>query len=329
MPDLLTVNNLKKYFPATRKDSFGFFRSEKKMLRAIDGVSFCVREGETFGLVGESGCGKTTIGKVILRLLEPTSGQVFFMGRDIFKFDSHSMKEFRRQAQIVFQNADASLNPRKTIRQILSQPYFIHRVAQKDEIEHRLQELLNTVGLSTGVLDRYPHEFSGGQKQRIAIARAISLRPKFIVADEPVSSLDMSVKSQVLELMQKLQMEMGVAVLFISHDLAVVRSVCNRVGVMYLGRLVELANTEDIYENPMHPYTKAILSATPVPDPEVSRSRKRIVLNGPVPSPIDLPEGCRFRGRCFQTGAECDVVEPELVKVGTDHFVACANVRSS
>lgn len=315
------IEDLKKHFPVKT----GFVRKETKVIHAVDGINFDIRESETFGLVGESGCGKTTLGRLAVRLLEPTAGTVRFEGKDIFKLDLTELRMLRRQMQIVFQDPFASLNPRKTIRSILSQPFRIHQDLEGDEVETKVLELLEQVGLSPSksFIDRFPHELSGGQRQRIGVARAIALRPRFIVADEPVSALDMSVRAQVLNLINSLQAEYELTYLFISHDLAVVRSVSDRVGVMYVGKVVELGDVEELFNNPLHPYTAALLAATPVPDPKFSRSRERIVLKGDVPSPVDPPSGCRFHPRCYIVIGKCSKIEPELTECAPEHFAAC------
>lgn len=322
MSTLMEVKNLKKYFPVER--GFLSFKREKKFLKAVDSVSFNINKGESLALVGESGCGKTTVGKIMLKLLEPTAGEVRFRSRNIFEFKRKENKSFRTKAQIIFQDVTASLNPRKTLSQILAQPFKLIEIT-REERNSRIQELLETVELTPPSLfiDRYPHELSGGQRQRIGIARAIALRPEFIVADEPVSALDMSIRAIILNLMRHLQVELKLTYFFITHDLAVVRSVCNKVAVMYLGRIVELGLVEEIFNSPLHPYTRALLSATPIPDPKKSRTRSRLVLSGDVPSPIDLPPGCPFHTRCYLKESRCSEIDPEFVKVSQDHFVRC------
>jgi peptide/nickel transport system ATP-binding protein/oligopeptide transport system ATP-binding protein len=322
--ELVKVDSIKKYFNVGGK--FWFTR---KYLKAVDNVSFCIEEGETLSLVGESGCGKTTLGRLILRLIEPTSGSVFFMGKDLPQMDQEQMRKARRDMQIIFQNPFASLNPRKTVGQILRQSYRIHeKTGGGKGLRKKVYELMETVGLTPPSLyiDRYPHEFSGGQRQRIGIARAISLKPKFIVADEAVSSLDMSVRAQILNLIKDLQARFGLTYLFITHDLSVVRSISTRVMVMYLGKLIEVAQVKQIFDDPKHPYTKALLSATPIPNPRKARERQRIILKGDVPSPIDPPSGCRFHPRCSECLPICTEEPPPFINLGNDervHEVSC------
>jgi oligopeptide transport system ATP-binding protein len=317
---LVTVTNLRKYFDVKK----GFLQRKAQFVRAVDDVSFEIRKGENLALVGESGCGKTTTARLILRLLRPTSGTVYFAGKDLFKLTDEGMRQIRPQIQLVSQDPHASLNPRKTIRQILSKPFKLHTEMRRGEIENNVLDLLDMVGLSPPELfaDRHPHEFSGGQRQRISIARAIALKPSFIVADEPVSALDVSVRAQVLNLLKDLQAKLGITYLLITHDLAVVRSVSNRVAVMYLGKLAEVAEVSKLFKEPLHPYTEALLSATPIPNPERSRSRNRIILGGDVPSPINPPKGCRFHTRCPIAVEKCKSVEPQLNRIG-DRYVAC------
>jgi oligopeptide transport system ATP-binding protein len=317
---LVKVRNLTKYFPTEK----GFFRRQAQFVRAVDDVSFEVHKGDNLALVGESGCGKTTTGRLVLRLLDPTSGSVCFAGKDIIKLSDEEMNRLRPQMQLVCQDPYASLNPRKTIRAILSKPFKLHTDLSNEEVEDRVHRLLEMVGLTPADLfvDRYPHEFSGGQRQRICIARAIALNPPFIVADEPVSALDVSVRGQILNLLKDLRTRLGITYLFITHDLAVVRSVCNRVAVMYLGKLAEVGAAPDLFRDPLHPYTEALLSATPVPDPERSKSRRKIILRGDVPSPIDPPKGCRFHTRCPHAMDKCRTLEPKLSE-RDGRFVAC------
>jgi oligopeptide transport system ATP-binding protein len=318
---LLQVRDLVKHYPIRAN---GEMRARNATVKAVDGVSFDVRAGETFGLVGESGCGKSTLGRLVIRLEEKTSGRVLFEGRDILTLSRSGMKRVRREMQIVFQDPFASLNPRMTVGEIVGEPFAIHGVARGVERRRRVAELLDSVGLAASHVSRHPHEFSGGQRQRIGIARALALRPKLIVCDEPVSALDVSIQSQVLNLLGELQREFGVAYLFIAHGLAAVRHISDRVGVMYLGKLVEVAPVRELFARPSHPYTQALMSAIPVPDPRVRR--ERIVLEGDVPSPVSPPSGCRFHTRCpvaAQVGERCRTEEPKPVAVGGHHIVAC------
>jgi len=284
-------------------------------------VSFTIRRGETFGLVGESGCGKSTTGRCILRLIEPTSGEVWFDGRDLLSVGSDELRSLRRDIQIIFQDPYSSLNPRMSVEQTVGEPLIIHRVGTRSERRDRVAELLGLVGLEPAHAGRYPHEFSGGQRQRIGIARALALNPKFIVCDEPVSALDVSVQAQVVNLLQDLQERLGLTYLFISHGLSVVEHISTRVGIMYLGKLVEVASSEEIFHNPLHPYTRALLSAIPIPDPDVRRERLPLV--GDIPTAINPPSGCRFRTRCPIAEPQCADEEPQLLEVSRDHFVAC------
>ncbi len=316
----LEVRDLKKYFPVRG----GLLRRVSNVVKAVDGVSFSIPAGRTMGLVGESGCGKSTLGRTLLRLQEPTSGQVLFDGNDITRLSKRELIPERRKMQIIFQDPYASLSPRRTVAQSIREPLDVHRIGSAAERERRVIELLDVVGMSPQVRDRYPHEFSGGQRQRIGIARALALNPGFIVADEPVSALDVSVQSQVLNLIADLKRDRGITFLFISHDLAVIQHVSDEIGVMYLGRIVETASSEDLYKDPKHPYTKALLSAIPIPDP--TRKRKRIVLEGDVPSPMNPPGGCPFHTRCPEAMAICSTTVPTTINVGTDaqpHEVAC------
>jgi oligopeptide/dipeptide ABC transporter ATP-binding protein len=315
---LIEVRSVKKYFPIRK----GLLQRETGRVHAVDDVTFAVREGETLGLVGESGCGKSTLGRTIVRLLEPTDGAVVFEGRDISKLGPRALRPLRREMQMVFQDPYASLNPRKRVGSIIGTPMKIHRI-DRSERRQRVQELLQTVGLSPEHYNRFPHEFSGGQRQRIGVARALALRPKLIVADEPVSALDVSIQSQMLNLLDDLQKELRLTYIFIAHDLGVVRHVSNRIAVMYLGKLVELAPAEELYQRPIMPYTEALLSAVPIPDPDLSEKRERIVLEGDVPSPINPPSGCRFHPRCRYMTDICREVEPPLTDYGHGHLAAC------
>jgi oligopeptide transport system ATP-binding protein len=314
--ELLSVRDLVKHFPVEGSDD---------VLRAVDGVSFDIGSGETLGLVGESGCGKSTVGRCVLRLYEPTSGHIDFDGRDIRTLSKSEMRSLRREMQIIFQDPYASLNPRLSVESIVSEPLKIHGVGNKTERTERVADLLKKVGLDPNYAKRYPHEFSGGQRQRIGIARALALNPKMIVCDEPVSALDVSVQAQVVNLLQDLQAEFGLTYLFISHGLAVVEHISNRVAVMYLGKIVEIADARELYENPLMPYTQALLSAIPIPDPK--QKRERIVLKGDVPTPIDPPSGCRFRTRCPIAIDECAKRVPELREFGPGHYAACIRIE--
>lgn len=314
---LLEVRNLVKHFPVKA----GIFQRTVAVVKAVDGVSFQIRRGETFGLVGESGCGKTTTGRCVLMLETPTSGEIVFKGVDITKLNQKQLRKLRPKMQIVFQDPFSSLNPRLPIKEIIGEAIAYHKIAKGREVERRVQELLEMVGLSVEHMNRYPHEFSGGQRQRICIARALATEPDLIVCDEAVSALDVSIQSQILKLLENLQAKLGVAYLFISHALNVVKYISHRIGVMYLGKLVEVAESEELYLNPLHPYTKALISAVPVPDPKVKR--KKIILKGDVPSPLNPPQGCRFVTRCPQAMQVCAEIEPQLVEVAPNHLVAC------
>jgi peptide/nickel transport system ATP-binding protein len=315
---LVEVRNVKRYFPIRK----GLLQREVGRVHAVDDVTFAVREGETLGLVGESGCGKSTLGRTIVRLLEPTDGAVIFQGRDISRLGTRALRPLRKEMQMIFQDPYASLNPRKRVGSIIGTPLKIHGV-DKSERRQRVQELLETVGLSPEHYNRFPHEFSGGQRQRIGVARALALNPKLVVADEPVSALDVSIQSQMLNLLADLQNELRLTYIFIAHDLGVVRHVSNRIAVMYLGKLVELSPAEELYQRPIMPYTEALLSAVPIPDPDLSAKRERIVLQGDVPSPINPPSGCRFHPRCRYMTDICREVEPPLADYGHGHLAAC------
>jgi len=319
---LISIKELTVHFPV-RQSLFGRAR---QVIKAVDGVSLDIFAGETLGLVGESGCGKTTLGRAILRLVEPTSGQVMFRGQDLARLSASAMRARRRQLQIIFQDPYASLNPRMTVSQIISEPLATFRLARGAERIRRVQELMQQVGLSPRFLKRYPHEFSGGQRQRIGIARALSVDPQFVVADEPISALDVSIQSQIMNLLELLRREKNLTYLFISHDLRAVQHVSDRVAVMYLGKIVELAPAKAVYSRPLMPYTKALISAVPVPDPKVEATRKRIMLEGDVPSPINPPSGCRFRTRCPYAIDTCADVGPRLVEILPNHFAACIRI---
>ncbi len=317
--DLLEVRDLYKYFPI----SAGVFSRHVGDVRAVDGVDFSIRRGETLGLVGESGSGKTTAGRVVLRLLEATKGQVLFEGRDIGALGREDVRKLRKEMQIIFQDPYASLNPRMTVGDIIAEPLRIHNLAKGADATARVQELLRLVGLQPYHANRYPHEFSGGQRQRIGIARSLAVSPKFIVADEPVSALDVSIQAQVINLLQDLQAQFGLTYLFIAHDLSVVRHISTRVAVMYVGKIVEIADRDDLYANPLHPYTQALLSAIPIPDPRVESRRKRIILSGDIPSPVNPPPGCRFHTRCPVAFDRCKVEVPPLNTYASGHVAAC------
>ena len=314
---LVQVKNLKKYFTVEA----GMFSKKKGFIHAVDDVSFEIYKRETLGLVGESGCGKTTLGRLIIRLLEPTEGEVYFEDKNIFKIEPEVLRNFRKNMQIIFQDPDASLNPRMRVMDIISEPLTTQGVLNGREKLERVKELMGTVALRESYMRRYPHQISGGQKQRIGIARALALNPKLIVCDEPVSALDVSIRSQILNLLNKLQEKLNLTYLFISHDLSVIKHISDRIGVMFLGKIVELGTTEKIFEHQLHPYTKFLLSALPLPNPHL-RDREQNILKGEIPSPINLPSGCRFHTRCPYARDRCKKEEPELIKHG-DHLAAC------
>ena len=315
---VLKVENLKVHFPVK-----GGLFTKKQVVKAVDGVSFEIYPRETFGLVGESGCGKSTTGRALVKLYEPTSGTVYYHGEDVTKIKGSHLAEFRRNVQMIFQDPYASLNPRMTVGEIIREPMDIHHIFNtKEEREQRVRELLDIVGLKPDHIRRYPHEFSGGQRQRIGIARTLALNPQFIVCDEPISALDVSIQAQVINLLEHIQKEMGISYLFIAHDLSMVKHISDRIGVMYLGNLVEIGDSDDVYHRPLHPYTQALLSAVPIPDPRVAREKKRIVLEGELPSPLDTPSGCVFRTRCPNATERCAREKPGMVNVGK-RTVAC------
>ena len=316
---LLRVEGLTKHFPVMK----GVFRRQVGSIKAVDGLDFEVYEGETLGLVGESGCGKSTAGRVILKLYPMTDGRVEFKGQDISSLEGAELRSLRLKMQMVFQDPQDSLNPRMTVGSIIGEPLEEHGVAKGREKRERVESLLDAVGLNPRFTNRYPHEFSGGQRQRIGIARALALNPEFIVCDEPIAALDVSIQAQVVNLLEDLQAELGLTYLFISHDLSMIRHIADRVAVMYLGKLVELATSKDLYRDPLHPYTKALLSAVPIPDPELEEKRERTILTGDVPSPANPPSGCRFRTRCPIAKPECSVLEPEWRELRPGHRVAC------
>ncbi len=317
---LIDVRDLKMHFPLTRGI---VLQRVVGYVRAVDGITFSIERGQTLGLVGESGSGKTTIGRTIVRLYKPTAGQMLFGDQDLAKMEGEPLRQMRRRVQMVFQDPFASLNPRYTIGSLIAEPMHIYSIGSNQEIRDRTVELLRVVGLRSEYIDRYPHEFSGGQRQRIAVARALAINPEFVIADEPVSALDVSVRAQVLNLLQRLQRQFHLTYLFVSHDLSVVRHVADRIAVMYLGKIVELADRDELYAAPKHPYTKALLSAIPIPDPQIEKRRQRIILSGDLPSPINIPSGCRFHTRCPMAQQICREVEPAFErKEGREH---CAN----
>ncbi len=315
----LEIKNLKKYFEVSKS----FLKKNRMYLTAVDGVSFNIRKGETFGLVGESGCGKSTLGRTIVRLYEPTAGQVIFDGDDISKLSQHDMLKYRKRLQMIFQDPYASLDTRMTVAEIIGEGIDTHNLGKGIERQEKIQKLLMTVGLKSEHASRYPHEFSGGQRQRIGIARALAVEPDLIVCDEPISALDVSIQAQVVNMLEDLQNNMGLTYLFIAHDLSMVKHISDRLGVMYLGKMMEICGSDELYRKPLHPYTQALLSSIPVPDPRKNRESNRIILQGDVKSPINPPEGCRFNSRCRYCEKICKEVTPELLEIEKDHFVAC------
>jgi len=320
---LIAIRDLKVHFPL---ESGSLFRRSRQVVKAVDGVTLDIYPGETMGLVGESGCGKSTLGRAILRLSDPTAGQILFRGKDLAHLSKSAMREQRRHLQIIFQDPYASLNPRMTVSQIIGEPLETFQLAKGRAKQERVQELMEMVGLSARFLKRYPHEFSGGQRQRIGIARALAVDPTFIVADEPISALDVSIQAQIMNLLDRLRRQRNLTYLFISHDLRAIQHVSDRVAVMYLGKIVELADGKTVYKNPLMPYTKALISAVPVPDPKIEAKRRRIVLEGDVPSPINPPRGCRFHTRCPYAVEVCREIEPQLVQIKPNHFAACIRI---
>lgn len=320
--NVVEIENLKMYFPITR----GILRHKVGEIKAVDDISFAIKKNETLGLVGESGCGKTTTGRCILRLYMPTAGKILFSGIDISKMKNNQLRDIRSCMGTIFQDPYGSLNPRQTARTIVGMPLIIHGLKQKGQYEDRLEELFRLVGLDPSMMTRVPHEFSGGQRQRLGIARALACNPELILCDEPVSALDVSIQAQIINLLEELQEKLGLTYLFIAHDLSVVQHISDRVAVMYLGRIVEIAGSKELYENPLHPYTKALLSAIPVPNPVIERKRSRVVLKGEVPSPADPPPGCHFHPRCNIAIAECEKEKPQLKDAGDGHMVACWRV---
>ncbi|MDO5299722.1 MAG: ATP-binding cassette domain-containing protein [Clostridia bacterium] len=318
---ILETRNLKMYFPVGRT----LTGKPRRLLKAVDDVSFAIRRGETFGLVGESGCGKTTVGRSIVRLYEPTDGQILYDGQDIARLNEKQLVPYRRRMQMIFQDPYASLNPRMTVSSIIAEP-LLHSGMSKADQNARVRELIDLVGLKPDHMQRYPHEFSGGQRQRVGIARALASSPEFIVCDEPISALDVSIQAQVINTLESLQEKLGLSYLFVSHDLSMVRHISHIVGVMYLGCMVERAPVGELYQHMLHPYTKALMSAVPIPDPDIAAASERIHLSGDVPTPIDPPSGCRFRARCPYATAKCAETRPELREVAPDHFVACHEI---
>ena len=316
---LIEIRNLKKHFPV----SGGFFQQQADAVKAVDGISFQVFRGETLGLVGETGCGKTTVGRTMMRLYEPTDGEIIFDGEDFTALGEEKLRQARKRMQMIFQDPYASLNPRMTVGSIISAPLDVHTKMNRKEKHARIQELLDIVGLNPDFVNRYPHEFSGGQRQRIGIARALALEPDLIVCDEPISSLDVSIQAQVVNLLEELQKKIGLTYVFIAHDLSMVRHISDRIAVMYLGKVMELADRDEIYLNSLHPYTQALMSAVPIPDPDLAAERKRIILDGDIPNPKNPPVGCNFNTRCPIAKERCFIEEPEYREIEKNHWVAC------
>ncbi len=324
--NLIDVTGLEMHFPVHRGI---IFQRRVGTVKAVDGISFSIKKGETLGLVGESGCGKSTTGRAILQLYRPTAGHVIFEGQDLTKLKGDALRRMRRRVQMIFQDPYASLNPRMTVGDIIGEPIRVHKLREGKAVRARVEELLGLVGLNPGFANRYPHEFSGGQRQRIGIARALAVEPQFVVCDEPVSALDVSIQAQVVNLLEELQQKLGLTYLFIAHDLSVVKHISDRVAVMYLGKMVELSEGATLYRQPLHPYTQALLSAVPIPDPKVEKQRRRIILEGDVPSPLNPPSGCHFHTRCPIAVQKCSDEEPPFVDYGDGHFAACWRARES
>jgi len=316
---LIEVKNLKKYFPVKSQ----FITSNKKFIKAVDGVSFEIKKGETFGLVGESGCGKSTLGRSITRLYNITSGDIFFEGTNIARLNKREMNDYHRKMQIIFQDPYSSLNPNMNVEEIINEPIALDTNLSKKERQNKIESLLEMVGLQKADMEKFPHEFSGGQCQRIGIARAISTNPDFVLCDEPISALDVSIQAQVVNMLEDLQEEMGLTYLFVAHDLSMVRHISDRIGVMYLGIIVEISNSNDLYKNPLHPYTQALLSSIPIADPKKAKASVRQVIEGDIPSPMDIPSGCRFHTRCPYAKPICKEISPQMKEVEKGHFVAC------
>lgn len=316
---LIEIKDLKKYFPIKNN----LIENKKKVVKAVDGVSLQIRKGETFGLVGESGCGKSTLGRSITRLYDITSGDIFFQGDNIAKLNKRDMKAYYRKMQIIFQDPYSSLNPNMNVEELIDEPLALYTNLTKKERIEKIQHLLEMVGLKKDDMEKFPYEFSGGQRQRIGIARAISIEPEFILCDEPISALDVSIQAQVVNMLEDLQEKLGLTYLFVAHDLSMVRHISDRIGVMYLGKIVEIAKSNDLYNKPLHPYTKGLLSAIPVTDPKKARETQIEIIKGDIPSPIDIPTGCRFHTRCPYATEKCKSIEPEMKEVNSEHFVAC------
>lgn len=316
---LIEIKDLKKYFPIKNN----LIENKKKVVKAVDGVSLQIRKGETFGLVGESGCGKSTLGRSITRLYDITSGDIFFQGDNIAKLNKRDMKAYYRKMQIIFQDPYSSLNPNMNVEELIDEPLALYTNLTKKERIEKIQHLLEMVGLKKDDMEKFPYEFSGGQRQRIGIARAISIEPEFILCDEPISALDVSIQAQVVNMLEDLQEKLGLTYLFVAHDLSMVRHISDRIGVMYLGKIVEISKSNDLYNKPLHPYTKGLLSAIPVTDPKKARETQIEIIKGDIPSPIDIPTGCRFHTRCPYATEKCKSIEPEMKEVNSEHFVAC------